>query len=444
MANPYNCPNYPYLQPNQDITDNNGQMIVNHPTPLHQPASYINTQPIISVIPQNSLNGQLVSQNNLPAGAINNLASSATNQNNEWQTVNYKKRQRSPEENIKIQRQTKINDYWLSTPSTSNIYNNLQEEDEDKMDHSKTEKNESKPPPIFVSGVQNMNPLNKLLTEIAVDHYTLKALSENQVRIQPTSSEAYTTIVKALASKKTEFHTYQPKQNKPFKIVIKNIHYSIDPDEIKQNIEDLGHEVLNIWNVKQSITKKPLPMFFVDLKSKGNNKDIYNVKKLGHSIVTIEAPHARRNIPQCTKCQRFGHTKNFCHRAPRCVKCTGQHHTSECTRKAKDENVTCVNCGEKHPANYRGCIIHKQLQEKMHPKLRERNRTSKENRAVSQGITYAQVINQNNQQEGNTMYQQNNTSQPNDITELKTMMRELITQMGTIMNLITTLVSKMS
>jgi hypothetical protein len=44
------------------------------------------------------------------------------------------------------------------------------------------------------------------------------------------------------------------------------MHYSINPDDIKIEIEKLGHTVTNIWNIKQYRTKLPLSMFFVELK----------------------------------------------------------------------------------------------------------------------------------------------------------------------------------
>jgi hypothetical protein len=44
------------------------------------------------------------------------------------------------------------------------------------------------------------------------------------------------------------------------------MHFSIDLEEIKYEIENLGHIVTNIYNIRQNKTKLPLPMFFVDLK----------------------------------------------------------------------------------------------------------------------------------------------------------------------------------
>jgi hypothetical protein len=42
--------------------------------------------------------------------------------------------------------------------------------------------------------------------------YEIKALAENQVKAQPKTSDSYRTITKALADKRTEFHTYKLKE----------------------------------------------------------------------------------------------------------------------------------------------------------------------------------------------------------------------------------------
>ncbi|KAF7384574.1 hypothetical protein HZH68_014186 [Vespula germanica] len=59
------------------------------------------------------------------------------------------------------------------------------------------------------------------------------------------------------------------------------------------------------------------------------------------------------------RCQRHGHTQKYCTKTPRCMKCTGDHLSTECAKKIKDENVKCVNCSEKHPTNYKGCMAYK-------------------------------------------------------------------------------------
>ena len=164
-----------------------------------------------------------------------------------------------------------------------------------------------------------------------------------------------------------------------------------------------------------------------------------------NSCVTIETPYVKREIPQCIRCQRYGHTKNFCHKNPRCVKCAQDHFTSECPQKSKINDVRCVNCNENHPANYRGCKVHKELQQKLYPKLRERRISNSYMRnGLEPGTSYAQKVMQNEQmfrEENNNIYT-NQDYQNNNIEELKSMMKSMIAQMSTLINLITTLVNK--
>jgi hypothetical protein len=66
-----------------------------------------------------------------------------------------------------------------------------------------------KPPPIYITDVKNILPLIQLLEEIAKQQYEIKALAENQIKVLLQTSESYRTIIKALAKKHTEFHTYK-------------------------------------------------------------------------------------------------------------------------------------------------------------------------------------------------------------------------------------------
>jgi hypothetical protein len=56
--------------------------------------------------------------------------------------------------------------------------------------------------------------------------------------------------------------------------MLKNMHFPIAPEDIKTEIENLGHKVANIWNAKHYRTKQPLPVFFMDLLPAPKNKDI--------------------------------------------------------------------------------------------------------------------------------------------------------------------------
>ena len=60
--------------------------------------------------------------------------------------------------------------------------------------------------------------------------------------------------------KNTEFHTYKPKQERSFRVVLNGIHPSTDLNVIKRSLNCKGHALTNIWNVKHGVTNKPLPM----------------------------------------------------------------------------------------------------------------------------------------------------------------------------------------
>jgi hypothetical protein len=75
-----------------------------------------------------------------------------------------------------------------------------------------------------------------------------------------------------------ELHTCKLRGERSYRVVLKNMYYSINPQKIITEIEKLGHTITNIWNIKQYRTKLPLSMCFVELKPASNNNDIFNVE----------------------------------------------------------------------------------------------------------------------------------------------------------------------
>jgi hypothetical protein len=126
-------------------------------------------------------------------------------------------------------------------------------------------------------------------------------------------------------------------------------------DIIITELRTLGHKVRNIINVKHRQTKEPLNIFFIDLEPVNNNKDIYEVTAIQNKIVHIEPPRSTKpHIPQCVRCQQYGHTRKYCNKPFNCVKCGGPHNSATCT-KPRDSPAKCGLCGGPHPANYKGC-----------------------------------------------------------------------------------------
>lgn len=376
---------------------------------------------------------------------------SNTNDTQNWQEVNNRKRLRhSPETVERSQKQTKLS-YWLAAPTpvpTSNSFAELEATNQPQITEQVV-----KPPPFFIDKVSNIQPLSKLLEDyVARGDYEIKILQGERVKIQAKSKEAYSIIYKELKNRNTEFFTYQPKHERSFRVVLKRIHHSTNVDEIKQALEELHHIPNNIWNIKNSKTKKPLPMFFVDLQPSPNNKDVYNIRSLLNCKIEVEPPRPKRDIPQCSNCQQYGHTQKFCHRQSRCVKCAGYHHTADCPRKERSDKVKCILCDGNHPANYKGCIVYKELQNVKFPSTYSKNQKSKRSDYVIKnsqtdteskipGKSYAATMKSNHLEPNTTMTEQQHMS---DILQtFNTTIQTLMTQMLKMTQMITELMSRL-
>jgi hypothetical protein len=66
------------------------------------------------------------------------------------------------------------------------------------------------------------------------------------VNIQSKTAECYCTIVKALAERDTEFHTHKLQEERSYRAVLQNMHYPINHEDIKIEIQKLGHMVTNM------------------------------------------------------------------------------------------------------------------------------------------------------------------------------------------------------
>jgi len=89
----------------------------------------------------------------------------------------------------------------------------------------------------------------------------------------------------------------------------------------------LAKNVINIINRN----KKPQPLFKFELEPKSRafkkSTPIYKMQSLLHRRITVEEPHKRNGLLQCTNCQEYGHTKNNCGLRSVCVACGGFHNS---------------------------------------------------------------------------------------------------------------------
>lgn len=233
--------------------------------------------------------------------------------------------------------------------------------------NSLVEEPEHRPPPIYIKNVPlgNYKILINQVSVVARGDFECQATQNDAVTIFPRTSEAYRDIVRYLKSVDISFHSYQLPQEKAFRVVIRHLHPSTEPEEIREALTQLTFKVRSVVNVLQSGTKIPLPLFFVDLEPGQDNNRIFEVKSLLYTRIRVEEPKTKRDIIQCKRCLRFGHTRTYCNHAVKCARCGESHLTQDCTRGPSEPRI-CSLCQGNHSSTYRGCQAYKELRSRRH------------------------------------------------------------------------------
>lgn len=319
----------------------------------------------------------------------------------------------------------------------------------------------SKPPPIVLNGIEDVTELSKLLqTVTSKEDFKFKLINKNLLHILVNSTEEYKKIIAVIRANGLIGHTFTPKDSKCYRIVIKDLHHSTPHEAILEAIEATNNKIKGeIINARYGPDKKPTSTFFVNIEPSANNPAVKNITHIFNQKVKIEDPRKSKSIVQCQRCQRYGHSKNNCMRPYRCVKCGDGHKTSECKKKDRTSPAKCALCSCDHPANYKGCEVYKEI-------LSRRNKTStpretqpapitkalpanricststitEGNARPSHERTYAEVAGGNNAQSN----QQSYNRLEDFLLKQSEKMDLLLQQIGSLVSLITTLVSKIT
>jgi hypothetical protein len=106
------------------------------------------------------------------------------------------------------------------------------------------------PPPIFIRVVNDFNAFcNSMKKLIKGEHFSCKS-STNGLKLSTTSADSYRSVIKFLQDSKADFHTYQLKQDRAYRVILRNLHYTTPIEEIKNKLLAHGHTTRNITNVR--------------------------------------------------------------------------------------------------------------------------------------------------------------------------------------------------
>lgn len=343
----------------------------------------------------------------------------------------------------------------------------------------------SKPPPIILYGVEDVSKLTELLqTYIKKDQFTYKIVNRNQLRISCTEVEIYKELISVVRDNGLIGHTFNRKDQRNYRVVIKNLHHTTPINAIIEAIESTGNTVVGeVINAKYGPEKKPTSTFFINMLPGPNNKTVKELKYIYHQSIVIEDPKKRKTIIQCQRCQQYGHSKNYCMRPFRCVKCGEAHKTSECTKRDRNTPATCALCFGPHPANFKGCEVYQEILKRKTarsrpidhaPKLSNPTRNLEKQTSIIQKDVNSEIVpdatnsepSDNVRKSGNVWLkmhtlQTNSQNTKKETTEVKpedfnsmsiekilttqlVKFDQMLQQMSTLMQLISTLISKLN
>ncbi|GBP61824.1 Nucleic-acid-binding protein from transposon X-element [Eumeta japonica] len=182
------------------------------------------------------------------------------------------------------------------------------------------------PPPIFLRKGANFLQISADCTRLRINYSKAVRTADDGIKIHCPDVETFRSLNKYLVDFKVQFHTYARGISAAF--------------------------------LPTSRDGSPLWLVLAVLPRTEEAKNIFNNLNMvcGLPGIRVEAPHKKGGPGQCHRCKLYGHAAANCHADPRCVKCLVPHWTRECPRiRESGEKPFCVNCLQKHTANYRGC-----------------------------------------------------------------------------------------
>ena len=83
----------------------------------------------------------------------------------------------------------------------------------------------------FITLVRIKLQINQIRNIAEDEQYSTKSLSNNVIKINCVTPEAYRTFIRYLKENNIYYHTYQLKEERAYRILIKHLRHSTDTEE---------------------------------------------------------------------------------------------------------------------------------------------------------------------------------------------------------------------
>ncbi|KRF85671.1 uncharacterized protein Dvir_GJ25796 [Drosophila virilis] len=167
-------------------------------------------------------------------------------------------------------------------------------------DQQQAAKKISKPRPITVPGVSDIVAIEQTIDQsVGPDSYEFKVSPSGFLRIYAKDADTHRAIVRKLTEEREQFTHFCLKEDRQYRVVVKNLAASTPRSQIEAAITSHGHTVTNFYNpgARQPTSEASADFtndspnrnfWFVDLKLDVNNREELRLNRADRQRVTID------------------------------------------------------------------------------------------------------------------------------------------------------------
>ncbi|GBP55044.1 Nucleic-acid-binding protein from transposon X-element [Eumeta japonica] len=187
------------------------------------------------------------------------------------------------------------------------------------------------PPPIFLRKGANFIQISANCTRLRINYSKAVRTADDGIKITCPNVETFRSINKYLVDKRVQFHTYALEEERKIKAVIRGIPTDFPTEEIQNDLRSQGFPVHSVHR----LCRRGGSALLLVLAVFPRTEEAKNIFKISPMCVASRASEWRPPIGKVAQVP---------------------HWTRDCPlTRDSEEKPSCVNCGQNHTANYRGC-----------------------------------------------------------------------------------------
>ena len=173
-------------------------------------------------------------------------------------------------------------------------------------------------------------------------------------KVFPMTKDDEDKVLAIIAENKSGHFRHNNRRPKVLKVALKGLPCDFHADVIKDSLTASGFSVIKVSQFRRPKTRAPIPIFMLLIARTGSFKDIFQLTQLQDVPISVEPYRKKAHVPQCYKCQNWGHLAHQCSMETRCRFCGLNHDSRQCPRTLETP-LNCANCAGAHPSSSATC-----------------------------------------------------------------------------------------